>query len=313
MKYVFLYAGQGSQKEAMGKDFYREFGCFRSLIDSLDIQVKGKTIKQLMEEADLEELSDTCITQPVMAAFGAGVTEVLKEKGIYPAAACGLSLGEYGALFAAEVFGPKTYVEITAERGAYMADASARSDFKMTAVLGMNSKKIEEVCEVCKDWGYVKLVNYNCPGQYVIGGEERAVKEAERRLKQEGAKRLVELKVSGPFHTDFMKPAAEKLEKYLENIPFNEPKIPVAYNCLGGFAKQGEEIKPLLKRQIQSSVYFEQNLKVFLEAGYENFLEIGPGRALSSFVKKTAAALGKQVRVITVEKVSDLENLMADK
>ena len=117
MKYVFLYAGQGSQKEAMGKDFYQEFGCFRSLIDSLDIQVKGKTIKQLMEEADLEELSDTCITQPVMAAFGAGVTEVLKEKGIYPAAACGLSLGEYGALFAAEVFGPKTYVEITGITG----------------------------------------------------------------------------------------------------------------------------------------------------------------------------------------------------
>lgn len=309
MEYVFLYAGQGSQKEGMGIDFYQEFEPYRNLIDSLEVTVKGKGIKQLMEEATLKELSDTAITQPMMAAFGAGVTKILREKGIYPAAACGLSLGEYGALYAAGVFDEKEYIDITAHRGAYMAEASAVADFKMTAVLGLDKSTTEEICGQGEKFGYVKIVNYNCPGQYVIGGEERAVEEAEKLLKEAGAKRLVTLNVSGPFHTVFMKPAAEKLEAYLETIHFKNPKIPVAYNCLGGFSKEDSEIKKLLKKQIQSSVYFEQNIQTFLEAGYENFLEIGPGNTLSSFVKKTAASLGKKVKVITIDKVSDLEKL----
>lgn len=312
MEYIFLYAGQGSQREGMGKDFYEEFATYRSLIDSLEIKIKDKNLRELMEEASLEELSDTMVTQPCMAAFAAGVTQVLQELQIVPKGACGLSLGEYGALYAAEVFDAKTYVQLTANRGAYMAEASAVADFKMTAVLGLDSSKIEEICSQCSTYGYVKTVNYNCPGQYVIGGEERAVEEAEKLLKEAGAKRLVPLKVSGPFHTAYMEPAAKKLEKYLENIEFKPCKIPVAYNCLGGFASKESDSKELLKRQIQSSVYFEQNIRTFLENGFENFVEIGPGSTLSSFVKKTAAALGKKVTVISIDKVSDLKKFVFD-
>ena len=310
MEYVFLYAGQGSQRVGMGADFYQEFEAYRKVLDSLDITIRDKSLRRLMEEADLEELSDTCITQPCMAAFAAGVTAVLKEMGIGPAAAAGLSLGEYGALHAAEVFSAKTYVELTANRGAYMAEASSVVDFKMTAVLGLTGEQVEECCNQCSDFGYVKTVNYNCPGQYVIGGEEKAVEKAEELLKEAGAKRLVPLKVSGPFHTAYMEPAAKKLEKYLEETEFAKPVIPVAFNSIGGFADEKQSIKELLKDQIQSSVYFEQDIKAFLEEGYENFLEIGPGSTLSSFVKKTAASLGKKVNVISIDKVSDLKKLL---
>ena len=309
MEYIFLYAGQGSQREGMGKDFYEEFASYRDLIDSMEMKIKGKSLKELMETASLEELSDTLVTQPCMAAFAAGVTRVLKELGVEPKGACGLSLGEYGALFAAQVFDAKTYVELTANRGAYMAEASAVADFKMTAVLGLESHKIEEICSQCSSYGYVKTVNYNCPGQYVIGGEEKAVEEAEKLLAEAGAKRLVALKVSGPFHTAFMEPAAGKLEQYLKELQFQTPVVPVAYNCLGGFAPENKEIKELLTEQIKNSVYFEQNLRTFLEAGYENFVEIGPGSTLSSFVKKTAASLGKKITVVSIDKCSDLKKL----
>lgn len=308
-KYVFLYAGQGSQKEGMGKDFYESYETYRKVIDSLSGTVQGKSVKTWMEEGTLEELSKTELTQPCMSAFAAGVTAVLAEKGILPAAACGLSLGEYGALHAAGVFDADTYVNITAHRGQYMADASSIADFKMCAVLATPIETIEAVCEECLSVGFVKTVNYNCPGQYVIGGEEKAVEEAEKRLKEQGAKRIVPLKVSGPFHTKFMQPAAEKLEQYLENISFEEPKIPVAFNCLGSFKKEEDSIKSLLKTQIQSSVYFEQNIKTFLEEGYDQFLEIGPGNTLSAFVKKTAAGLGKKVSIISIDKAEDLAKL----
>lgn len=308
-KYVFLYAGQGSQKEGMGKDFYENFEGYRKVIDSLTVTAEGRSLKSWMEEGTLEDLSKTEITQPCMAAFAAGVTAVLAEKGIEPVAACGLSLGEYGALHAAGVFDATTYVSITAHRGKYMAEASSVADFKMSAVLATPLEVIEEVCEECSLVGFVKTVNYNCPGQYVIGGEEKAVEEAERKLKERGAKRMVPLKVSGPFHTKFMQPAAEKLEEYLAPISFEEPKIPVVFNCLGGWKEKNDKIKELLIQQIQSSVYFEQGIRTLLEEGYSEFLEIGPGNTLSAFVKKTAANLGKKVTIISIDKAEDLEKL----
>lgn len=310
MKTVFLYAGQGSQKVGMGKDLYEAFPAYREVIDSLELSFD---VKEMMHEGELTTLSCTEYTQPCMSAFAAGVTAVLKEEGILPDAACGLSLGEYGALHAAGIFDAKTYVKITEFRGAQMAQAAQGKVCSMSAVLGMEASVIEEVCAQCEDAGFVKLVNYNCPGQYVICGDEPAVAAAEKLLKEKGAKRCIRLNVGGPFHTKYMEPAGKKLRAFLEKIPFDEPQFTVALNATGDFYKPGENIKELLEIQIQSSVHFESEIRKFLELGADNFVEIGPGNALTGFVKKTAKAMDKKVTTYTIDTAEDLKTLISEK
>ena len=181
MKTVFLYAGQGSQKAGMGKDLYESFTTYRKVIDGLSIDTD---IQYYMHDAELEELSKTEITQPCMAAFAAGVTAVLKEHDIVPDAACGLSLGEYGALHAAGVFDAQEYVKLCEFRGREMAEAAKGKSCAMSAILGQTAEAVKEACEASKGAGYVTVANYNCPGQYVIGGEEEAVAATEEYLKE---------------------------------------------------------------------------------------------------------------------------------
>ena len=310
MKTVFLYAGQGSQKAGMGKDFYEAFPSYRAVIDSLELSFD---LKAMMHEGELAALSRTEYTQPCMAAFAAGVTAVLKEEGMMPDAACGLSLGEYGALHAAGIFDAKDYVKITEFRGREMARAAEGKVCSMSAVLGMEASVVEEVCAQCEEAGFVKLVNYNCPGQYVICGDEPAVAAAEAMLKEKGAKRCIRLNVGGPFHTKYMEPAAKKLRAFLEEIPFENPKFTVALNVTGDFYNRGEKLKDLLEVQIQSSVHFESEIRKFLEMGADTFVEIGPGNALTGFVKKAAKAMDKKVITYTIDTAEDLKALIAKK
>lgn len=310
MKTVFLYAGQGSQKAGMGKDLYETFPAYSAVIDSLKLSFD---VKEMMHEGKITSLSRTEYTQPCMAAFAAGVTAVLKEEGISPDGACGLSLGEYGALHAAGVFNANDYVKITEFRGEQMALAAEGKICSMSAVLGMEAAVIEEACAQCKPLGFVKLVNYNCPGQYVICGDEPAVAAAETLLKEKGAKRCIRLNTGGPFHTKYMEPAGKKLRAYLEDISFEEPQITVALNATGNFYEPAEDLKELLETQIQSSVHFESEIRKFLEAGADTFIEIGPGNALSGFVKKTAKAIDKKVTTFTIDTAEDLKNLISKK
>lgn len=310
MKTVFLYAGQGSQKPGMGKDLYEAFPTYRAVIDSLELSFD---VKKIMHEGDLATLSRTEYTQPCMAAFAAGVTAVLREEGMVPDGACGLSLGEYGALHAAGVFDANTYVKITEFRGREMARAAEGKVCSMSAVLGMDASIIEEICAQCEEAGFVKLVNYNCPGQYVICGDEPAVAVAENMLKEKGAKRCIRLNVGGPFHTKYMEPAGKALRAFLEEIPFEEPQLPVGLNATGNLYKQGENLKELLEIQIQSSVHFESEIRRFLELGADTFVEIGPGNALTGFVKKTAKAMDKKVTTYTIDTAEDLKTLIAKK
>ena len=310
MKTVFLYAGQGSQKAGMGKDFYEAFPSYRAVIDSLELSFD---LKAMMHEGELAALSRTEYTQPCMAAFAAGVTAVLKEEGMMPDAACGLSLGEYGALHAAGIFDAKDYVKITEFRGREMARAAEGKVCSMSAVLGMEASVVEEVCAQCEEAGFVKLVNYNCPGQYVICGDEPAVAAAEAMLKEKGAKRCIRLNVGAPFHTKYMEPAAKKLRAFLEEIPFENPKFTVALNVTGDFYNRGEKLKDLLEVQIQSSVHFESEIRKFLEMGADTFVEIGPGNALTGFVKKAAKAMDKKVITYTIDTAEDLKALIAKK
>lgn len=307
MKTVFLYAGQGSQRVGMGKDIYDEFAEYREVVDAIQVDFD---FKSLMHEGELAQLSLTQNTQPCMAAFAAGVTNVLKKNGITPDAACGLSLGEYGALHAAGVIGAEDYVKITAFRGSAMAEAAKGLECSMSAILGLTSDVVEEACAACQDKGYVTLVNYNCPGQYVICGDEAAVAAAEAILKEKGAKRCVRLNVSGPFHTKYMEPAADKLRAMLEDVAFNNPEIPVLLNVTGDYYNNEDNLKDMLELQVKNGVHFEESVVKLMEAGADNFVEIGPGGTLSGFVKKTAKALGKDVNVVTIDTAEDLKKVL---
>ena len=307
MKTVFLYAGQGSQKAGMGKDLYEEFAGYRKVIDGLNLDTD---IQHYMHDATLEELSKTEITQPCMAAFAAGVTAVLKEHGIVPDAACGLSLGEYGALHAAGVLDAEAYVKLCEFRGCKMAEAARGKECAMSAVLGQTAEAVQEACEANAEAGYVTVANYNCPGQYVICGEEAAVAATENYLKEHGAKRCVRLNVSGPFHTKFMKPAGDALEEYFEHMTWEKPQIPVVLNVTGAYLTEDENLKERMVQQVQNSVQFEKSLRLLLNDGATEFIEIGPGNTLSGFLKKTAKELGKEITIYNVESSENLHTLI---
>ena len=283
MKLAFVYAGQGSQKVGMGRDFYEQYPEFRAVYDSAPVDFD---LKELCFEGPIEQLSQTQYTQPCMVAFAIGVTDLLSAEGICPAAAAGLSLGEYSALYCAGVFDRDTALKTVALRGRVMEEAAAGLECGMTAVLGLERDKLVQACEQASQLGVVQICNYNCPGQLVISGEKAAVDRAGELAKELGAKRCMPLKVSGPFHTQLMKPAGDALAAHFKTIPFYEMALPVYFNCKGAPMGAEDTIPALLERQVQSSVYWEDTVRAMEADGIDTILEIGPGKTLSSFVKK---------------------------
>ena len=284
MKLAFLYAGQGTLHPGMGRDLYETYPAFRQVLDSAQLDFD---LKELCFEGPEEKLSQTQYTQPCMVAFAAGVTAVLREKGIIPEVAAGLSLGEYSALQAAGVFDSKTAVELVAFRGKAMAQAVQDRPCGMAAVLMLGREQLAECCRQAGEAGVVEIANYNCPTQLVIAGDAAAVEKAGELALQAGAKRVVPLKVSGPFHTRLMAPAGDALAERFKTERFREMQIPVLFNCLGREKADADTIPDLLVKQVQSSVYMEDTLRRLGELGVDHILEVGPGSALSGFVKKT--------------------------
>ena len=299
MKLAFVYAGQGSQKVGMGRDFYEQYPAFRQALDSapVDFDLKG-----LSFEGPEEQLTRTRYTQPCMAAFAIGVTDVLYGLGVRPAAAAGLSLGEYSALYAAGVFDRDTLLRTVAFRGRAMEQAAAGLDCGMTAVLGLDREKLQEACGQASGLGVVQICNYNCPGQLVIGGERAAVDKAGELARELGARRCMPLKVSGPFHTGLMKRAGDALAAYFRDMTFHDMALPVYFNCKGAPMEAGETIPALLERQVQAPVYWEDTVRRLEQDGVDTIVEIGPGRTLSAFVKKTAPA----IRTYAIDTAADL-------
>ncbi|MEM5780743.1 MAG: ACP S-malonyltransferase, partial [Lawsonibacter sp.] len=304
MKLAFVYAGQGSQRVGMGRDFYEEYPDFRAVLDSAPMDFD---LKKLCFEGPEERLAQTRMTQPCMVAFAVGVTDLLARRGIRPTAAAGLSLGEYSALYTAGVLDRDTVLKTVAVRGRVMEEAAAGLDCAMTAVLALDREKLQAACDRASHLGVVQICNYNCPGQLVIGGERAAVDRAGELAKELGAKRCMPLKVSGPFHTSLMKPAGDALAAYFQTVSFHEEQIPVYFNCKGDVMEAGDTVPALLERQVQSSVYFEDAIRAMERDGVDTIVEIGPGKTLTSFVKKTAPA----ITTYCIDTVADLEQVAA--
>ncbi len=304
---AFLYAGQGSQFVGMGKDLYAGFPEYRETLDS--IKLPFDHIK-LMHEGPEDMLNETAYTQPCYAAFAAGVSAVLAEAGIVPEAACGLSLGEYGALYAAGVWDTKTYIDLVAFRGRVMDEAVKGMKYSMSAILGTEREPVEEACKSHASEGFVTVANYNCPGQYVICGEEAAVRAVEAYMQENHKAKCARLNTTSPFHTSLLKSAGDRLKEKFAQMDFAPPSIPVAMNVTGKLLEQDEDIKELLELQVQKSVRFEDDIRSLIEIGADEFIEIGPGNVLSGLCRKTARKAGAKIKISTIQTAEDLKKLL---
>lgn len=302
-KIAFIFPGQGSQYVGMGKDFYETFPCAKEMIDLAE-KVSGIPMKELLFEEN-ENINITKYTQIAMLADELAIWSVLREKGLESVVNAGLSLGEYAALVASGVMTPEAAFRVVAKRGEYMQEAVPTGG-AMTAVLGADTAVIEKICEETE--GIVSIANYNCPGQIVITGEQQAVDAAATALKEAGAKRCTPLNVSGPFHSAMLLPAGEKLAAELEHVEIHEIAVPYITNVTADYVTDPSQVKELLKKQISSSVRWQQSVERMIADGVEAFIEIGPKKSLCGFMKR----IDKTVPAYHVDKVTDLDSVLSE-
>lgn len=299
-KIAFVFPGQGAQYFGMGKDFYENFDRAKEVF-AIAGKVSGISMEELIFQEN-ENLHITKYTQIAMLTVELAILKVLQEKGMKADVNAGLSLGEYGALVASGVLSVYDALELVFKRGAYMQEAVPAGG-AMTAVVGLENDIIEKICMQIE--GTVSVANYNCPGQTVITGEKSAVKEAEDAFKAIGARRCIPLKVSGPFHSKMLEEAGRRLAKELEKIEIQEIEIPYISNVTADYIRDKNQVKSLLEKQVSSSVRWQQSVEQMVKDGVNIFVEIGPNKTLTGFLKKIAP----QATGYNVETVSDLEKL----
>lgn len=300
-KTAFVFPGQGAQQIGMAKDFYEQFESSKRIFEianeNLDVDIKSICF----EEEDKINLTE--YTQPALltacVAMLQPVLEIMK-----PDVSAGLSLGEYTALVTCGVMEFKDAVAVTRKRGIYMQNEVPVGVGCMNAVLGAKRELVEEVCAGIED---VYVANYNCPGQIIISGKTEAVAKAKEQLVEQGVKRVMPLKVSGPFHSGMLVGAGEKLATELEGVTVSEPQIPYVTNVTAEYVTEAKNVKDLLAQQVSSSVRWEDSVIKMIEDGVNTFVEIGPGHTLTSLIKK----INRDVTLINIEKVEDLEKLKA--
>lgn len=297
-KLAFVFPGQGAQYVGMGKEFYEQISVSRKVY-TIASEVTGLNLPGLCFEKN-EQIDITEYTQIAMLTTEAAILAALQEKGVKADVAAGLSLGEYGAILTAGAMSLEDVFRVVRQRGILMQEAVPTGS-AMCAVLGMDGEKIAKICDETE--GIVSVANYNCPGQIVITGEEGAVAVAAEKLKEAGARRCIPLNVSGPFHSAMLKEAGEKLGKVLEQVELRAFSTPYVTNVTAEYVTEPSEIKELLGRQVYSSVKWQQSVERMIADGVDTFIEIGPGRTLTGFLKK----INKNVTGLHIEKVEDLD------
>lgn len=309
MKIAFIFSGQGSQYIGMGKELYDNIPSCKKIYDKAN-EVLGFDLKELIFNGDKEELNITENTQPAILTTSIAILQAIKDKGINPDIVAGLSLGEYSALVASEALDFETAVSLVKKRGRFMQEAVPQGIGSMVAVIGLNEDKIKKVLKVASERGIVEIANYNTNNQIVIGGESEAVELASELLKESGARRVIPLKVSGPFHTSLLNQASIKLKNEFENIHFNTPKIKTITNVTADFIENGDEIKNLLINQVKSSVRWSETIERMLDEGIDTFIEIGPLKTLSSFVREISKEKKATVKIFNVEDLKSLNKTL---
>ncbi|UZQ52584.1 ACP S-malonyltransferase [Clostridium kluyveri] len=302
-KIAFLFPGQGAQYLGMGEDLFENINVCKEIFQQADNEL-GVSISNICFKGPEEDLNRTENTQPAILTTSIAALKALESFDIKADITAGLSLGEYSSLVYSGVMKFEEAVVLVKKRGKYMQEAVPEGKGTMAAIMGLNYLDVEKICNDCSYLGTVELSNINCPGQVVIGGEVEAVKAACSAAKDKGARKVVELIVSGPFHTSMLKSASEKLEEELKNISINQFSMPVVTNVTGEIIEKVDYIRPYLKRQVMSTVLFEKSINTMIEFGVDTFIEIGPGRVLSGFVKK----LNRKVRALNVQDIKSLNS-----
>lgn len=303
-KVALLFAGQGAQRVGMGADLLEEHDLARQVFAEAG-QVLGWDVAELCLSGPPERLADTRYQQPAVVTLSYALYRLLMAGGLKPHAAAGHSLGEYNALAAAGAFTFPDCLRLVARRGQLMAQACPEGG-AMAAILGLSAEEVRRLC-VDVD-GTVEPANFNCPGQVVISGEAQAVDQACRLALVRGARRAVPLKVSGPFHSSLMRPAAQELAALLENTSVRDIEMPVVANATADFVRTSEETKRALVEQLAGPVHWEQSMRLLLDKGFTDFVEVGPGNVLTGLMRR----IDRKVRTYTVNDSRSLDKTLSE-
>lgn len=308
MKRAFLFPGQGAQTIGMGKDIYEKYEEAKKIYDKAS-EISGVDIKKLCFEGPEEELNKTENTQIAILTTSLAILEVLKTYKIKADIEVGLSLGEYVALIDSGIISFEEGIKLIQKRGYYMGNLLPNEDFAMAAVIGLDSEKIEEICKkISEEEKFVVPANYNCSTQTVISGEANAITKATEQLKEAGARKVIPLKTSGPFHTIKLQKAKEAYEKELENITFKPSKTKVIKNLDGTYYSENDNVKEILANHIISPVRFDKAIELMKSEDVIEYVEIGPGKTLTGFVKKD----NKEAKVYNINNLESLENYLKE-
>ena len=309
MKIAFMFPGQGAQTVGMGKDLYDKYDEIKEVYKKAS-EISEKDIAEITFNSTMEELSKTENTQLAIATMSLGILKVLEENNVKPEITVGLSLGEYPALISGGYLSFEDGIKLLKHRGYLMGNKVEPGNYSMAAIIGLDSKIIEEVCsEIAAKGIFISPANYNYSGQTVISGEEEAINLAIEALKEKGAKRALKLATGGPFHTTKLNEAKELYTEKLKEVKFNTqaPKAKVIKNLDGTFYNENDDMVDILSRHIVSSVRFDKAIKTMQDNGIDTFVEIGPGRALTGFVRKEI----KGANVVNINSVESLDNFLS--